>query len=477
MTDHFAALSARTPRQLLAALLLIAFALFAPAALAASQPVLMISIDGLKPEYVTHADEHGLKIPTLRRFLTEGTYAEGVTGVMPTVTYPSHTTLITGVPPAVHGIFNNQTFDPERKYAGAWYWYAQDIRVPTLWDAARARGMVTASVSWPVSVDAKGVEYLIPEYWRTASPAGAVNPDDRKLMAALSRPVGMLADMETRIGPYMMGNDTTVDGDAIRTRFSLEILKTKKPGFMTIHLSSLDEAEHISGPFSDEADKTLEAIDGMVAQLIAAAQANNPNTVVAIVSDHGFAPISKSVNLAIPFLEAGLVKIGKPSGLAGMMGGTIAVTEWQAEPWMAGGMAAIMLHDPSDDQVKKQVKAILDKLAGEPANGIARILTADEIRKYGGFPNAAFVIALKPGYVTGAGLGGALVTDTLGKGTHGYLTDFPEMRASFFILGSGIAQGKDLGVVDMRRIAPTIAGVLGASLPTAKEPPLPVAAK
>jgi predicted AlkP superfamily pyrophosphatase or phosphodiesterase len=50
----------------------------------------MISVDGLSPEYVLKADAHGLKVPTLRRFLTEGAYAEGVIGVVPTVTYPCH---------------------------------------------------------------------------------------------------------------------------------------------------------------------------------------------------------------------------------------------------------------------------------------------------------------------------------------------------------------------------------------------------
>src|SRR5580704_19220185 len=77
---------------------------------ASAAPVLMISIDGLKPEYITHADEHGLKIPTLRRFVAEGAYADGVIGVMPTVTYPSHTTLVTGVWPSDHGIDANVTF-------------------------------------------------------------------------------------------------------------------------------------------------------------------------------------------------------------------------------------------------------------------------------------------------------------------------------------------------------------------------------
>jgi predicted AlkP superfamily pyrophosphatase or phosphodiesterase len=123
--------------------------------------VLMISVDGLSPEYVLKADAHGLKIPTLRRFLTEGTYAEGVIGVVPSVTYPSHTTLITGVWPSEHGIDANVAFEP-LVTVETWNWYAQDIKVPTLWDAAARAGISTASVSWPVSVGADSVNVSDP---------------------------------------------------------------------------------------------------------------------------------------------------------------------------------------------------------------------------------------------------------------------------------------------------------------------------
>jgi hypothetical protein len=169
--------------------------------------ILLISIDGMRPDSVTRADEHGLKIPNLRRFVAEGTYAEGVTGVTPTITYPSHTTLITGVWPVQHGILGNVRFDPLLENMGGWYWYATDIRVPTLWSAADDAGMVVASENWPASVGAKGVRYLIPEYWR------AHTPDDRKLIEALSRPDGWLQELESKLGPYTNGNDTTLGGD------------------------------------------------------------------------------------------------------------------------------------------------------------------------------------------------------------------------------------------------------------------------
>lgn len=449
-------------------LLVFAYLAFAVSTLHAT-PVLMISIDGLKPEYVTHAAEHGLHIPTLQRFLEEGAYAEGVIPVLPSVTYPDHTTLITGVWPAEHGILNNALFDPERKFGGAWYWYAGDIHVATLWDVAHQAGIRTASLSWPVSVNADSVDTLIPEYWRGTNAAGGSNPEDRELMVAISRPVALLSQMEQRLGPYMMGNDTTVDSDRIRTRFSLDILERRKPGFMTIHLSSLDESEHLFGPFSQEADQTLEALDEMVGKLIAASMKNDPHTVVVIVSDHGFVRVDHALNLAIPFVQSGLIQMKRYAS------GVTTVTSWKAEPWSASGLAAIMVHNPSDSATREKVRELLNNLASDPANGIAKILEPAEIKQMGGFPDAAFVVAMKPGYMIGSATAGALVTDKPPvKGAHGYLPSYPEMRSSFFAMGGQIARGRNLGIVDMRQIAPTVAGILGVSLLDAKQPRLNV---
>ena len=433
-------------------------------------PVLMISIDGLKPEYVTEADARGLKIPYLRTLMRDGAYAEGVTGVWPTVTYPSHTTILTGVSPAEHGIYNNLEFDPGRDFAQAWNWYEAQIRVPTLWQAAHQAGLRTASVGWPVSVGATDVDWLIPEYWRVFSSSGALNPLDRELVAALSRPEGLLKQLEPAAGLFMMGDDTSINGDEIKTRYSVEILRKYKPVFMTIHLSALDETEHEHGPFSAEADQDLEAIDGMVERLALAALQNDPSTVIAIVSDHGFVTITHKVNLFVPFLQAGLIqaKIDPETKSS-------TIDSWKAEPWLAGGMAAIMMHDPNDRATEQQVRELLAKLAADPNNGIAAVLDRDAIKKTGGFPDAAFLVILKSGYLTGAATSGNLVTPISGsKGSHGFSPEFPEMRASFFMSGVGIAHHRDLGVIDMRQIAPTVAKILNLSMPSAKAEPLPI---
>ena len=91
--------------------------------------VVMISIDGLMPVSYTTAEPPA---PQLRQLAADGVSASGVVGVMPTVTFPSHTTLITGVEPAVHGIVDNLILDPENRGGGAWNWYARSIKAPTL---------------------------------------------------------------------------------------------------------------------------------------------------------------------------------------------------------------------------------------------------------------------------------------------------------------------------------------------------------
>jgi predicted AlkP superfamily pyrophosphatase or phosphodiesterase len=269
----------------------------------------------------------------------------------------------------------------------------------------------------------------------------------------------------------MNGNDTSIGGDETKTRYALEILRRYKPTFMTLHLSSLDDAQHAHGPFSPEACADLEAIDGMVERLAHQEFDLNPSAIVVIVSDHGFMNITHSINLAIPFLQAGLAE-----GALNPVTKAPEISSWKAEPWMAGGMAAIMLHDPNDHATEQQVHDMLAKLAADPANGIAEILDRDAIHKRGAFPGAAFLVVFKPGYYAGSALSGSLITPIAGtRGSHGFSPEFPEMRASFFAVGAGIAHHRDLGVVDMRQIAPTIVKMLHVAMPTAKATPLHVA--
>jgi predicted AlkP superfamily pyrophosphatase or phosphodiesterase len=121
------------------------------------------------------------------------------------------------------------------------------------------------------------------------------------------------------------------------------------------------------------------------------------------------------------------------------------------------------------------VRALLESLKADEHNGIDAILEGDAIKQRGGFAGASFLVVMKLGFYASAEPAGDVVSELPGTpGSHGFSPEFPEMRASFFVAGPGIARRRDLGVIDMRQIAPTVAQLLQIRLPGAGLAPLPV---
>jgi predicted AlkP superfamily pyrophosphatase or phosphodiesterase len=433
--------------------------MFIAAAAACASPVLMISLDGLRPGDVLDAKKRGLKLPNLQTFVKTGAYATGVRNALPTLTYPNHTTLITGVWPAQHGIYNNAVFDPLGKNMDAYYWYEADIKTATLWDAVHNKHGIVASVSWPVDVGADSIDYNVPEYWR------AQTPDDLKLLRALATP-GLIARLEHDTGvPLGALFGLEPQHDVARTRYAETLYDLTRPELMTVHLVSLDHEQHTFGPDSPEAHAALEKLDGDVGELIAVVRRDDPSVTVVIVSDHGFAPVSREVNLGKAFVEAGLVTYDAEKR---------KVVSWDAIPWNAGGSSMIVLAHPDDQAVKDRVAALLAKLSADPANGIARVIDKSGIEARGGSGKASFWIDFKIGYMAGNSYTGPFLAPSPLKGEHGYFPENKEMRATFLIDGPSIAtlKNRKLGEIDMRDIAPTIARILDVPFPTAAGKPL-----
>ncbi|HEX4155603.1 MAG TPA: ectonucleotide pyrophosphatase/phosphodiesterase [Acidobacteriaceae bacterium] len=449
----------RSPRSVLLAILLSASAaclaatpLTPPAHAHAPDPLVLISIDGMKPEYVTHAAEHGLKVPELRSFLTAGVYAQGVIGVEPTVTYPSHTTLVTGVWPIQHGVYDNTLFDPSGQHTNEWYVDFKYIKVETLYQAVDQAGYKTAAVGWPVTVGAP-IDYNIAEFAQSEQVSGPqVSPYNPP-------------DILTELGPAAA---PAGDEDVVKTAQAVAILDKFHPTLLLVHLTDLDEQEHQHGPFSTEADTAIEIIDGQVHQIEQAALAVNPKTRIAVVSDHGFLAVDHRVNLNALFAQNNLIHLGPPA--PGKTRPTIE--SWDAEAWSAGGDDAIMLRQPDDQATLHRVEAVLKTAEGNPEDGIARVLDHQQIVKRGGFPHASFLVDFKDDFDPGKALTGPVVVPATHTGMHGYLASRPAMRSAFMIKGAGIAKDRDLDIIDMRQIAPTLARLLDVHLPDATQPPV-----
>ncbi len=241
----------------------------------------MLSVDGLDQRYLRDADKLGLKIPTLRRIMREGAWASGVVGVVPTVTWPSHTTLITGVPPSVHGILGNRRPKGE---GGDYYWSASLLKVPTLVNAAHSKGLKTAAVTWPVTVDAP-IDYNLPEYFVKRNGGGM----DLRSIGSKGTP-GLVDEIARRYPsfPQEWMNDRT---RALATMFLVEV---KKPDLTLVHFVDHDAEAHDHGPFSREANALVEYTDELIGQVLRVVP---QDMVVVITSDHGFERTDKVVDL------------------------------------------------------------------------------------------------------------------------------------------------------------------------------------
>jgi hypothetical protein len=242
--------------------------------------LLVVSIDGLDWRYLANADQLGLRIPTLRRIMAEGDVIDGVVGENPTTTWAAHTTLITGVPPRLHGILENW-----RPNADNQNWDAARLRVRTVWQDAKHDGLSVGSVCWPVTASPE-IDFDLPEYFHE-NRGGAV---DLRSVAAKSTP-GLIDRISARYPSFARG---WLD-DRSRTLAALYMTRDAGADLTLLHLLDLDDAEHENGPFTPESNAVLEATDELIAALVNGAP---PDLTFAIVSDHGFERIDRAFNVS-----------------------------------------------------------------------------------------------------------------------------------------------------------------------------------
>ena len=404
------------------------------AAQAQAGPVLMISLDGLRAADVA-------AMPALVKLRGEGMAASGVVAGWPSLTYPSHATLVTGASPAVHGIGGNEAFDATGALDGRWMWYADAFRADTLWAAARRAGRTSAAINWPVSVGA-AIDWNLPQIWRSRG------PEDATLLAGVATP-GLAEALTPMVGaPYPLGSDPTCADDAVRARFAAVLMAAHHPDLTLVHLECLDHSQHDFGPGTSEARAALGELDRVVAKLVSEARQDRPDLTVVVVSDHGFASVHTAINLHAAFRAAGLEH-----------------SKWRAAPWQMAGTAAVVLRHPADKVVRRQVAALLIRLAADRRLGIAAVLRSAP----GGTRRAAFWITFRPGFTSGGDRAGPLVQPAQIKGTHGYPPRETAMAASFIMAGPDIRAACKLGRIDMRVIAPTIARALRVRLGSAEQ--------
>ncbi len=410
----------------------------------ATRQVIIISIDAMTPIEYEDPAAHHLKIPNIEAMRAGGCASPGMLVTLPASTYPNHTAMMTGVHPAVHGVVSNTPIDPFNYENGGWYFYADKIKVPALWDAARKAGITTGAVSWPVTVGAK-IDFLIPEFRPVRT------EEDEALMSAISTP-GLFREAEAAgkgQEPIML--------DAWRAAAMIDILRVHKPRLMLLHFRGLDDAQHKYGPHTPESHAALEVLDGYIGKIRAAVEENGAgkNTAWMIVSDHGFLAMTKQLNPMVALRDAGLIATDA----------TGKVTAWKVYPRNLTGSLFLETNDKNDHDSAAKAIAVMQKLASDPANGIAKLDTPEDLKAMGAAPDAFLGAEAAVGFGFGNNLTGPLVTEAREKGSHGYNPALPEMHASFILYGAGVQKCSSLPDVRIVDVGPTAAALLGIAMP------------
>lgn len=378
------------------------------------RPLLVISVDGLDHRYLRAADKLGLKIPHLRRLMREGEWTDGVIGVFPTVTWPSHTSLITGVAPAAHGILGNRR---PKEEGGDYYWDVALLKAPTLWHAARAAGRKTAAITWPVTVNA-AIDFNLPEYFQRRN-GGAMD-----LLSIEARATPGLVEKISRAFPSFP--QEWLD-DRTRTLATIYLLKYEKPALILLHLVDLDAEAHHNGPFTRQANALVERTDELIGELL---QAAPPDMIVAIVSDHGFERADRVVDV-----NAALGKEGV-TGRVNQAAGLLTTKDAAVADWLR--------------QARNATKY-----------GIGRELPRAELLRFA--PHLADALAaFEPAahHLFGAAAAGELFTRPAEAGVHGLWPLRNDYRAALIIWGREIkpARKPEISMLD---IAPRLASLMG----------------
>jgi predicted AlkP superfamily pyrophosphatase or phosphodiesterase len=412
----------------------------------ASRHAFLVTIDGLRGDYIAAHDPYHLKIPTLRRLMREGSVSERTLSVFPTLTGTAHTSLVTGVGAARHGILGNNRFDPS-----VWTWDRDNydfqpsyrefshVKTETLWTAARARGRTTAAFNWPQTAGA-------PIDFRTDILVG-------------------------RAADTILGSVTAVDvrmADHYKALAAAETLITLKPAFIALHFSQTDSVQHARGPATPEALVAVEDTDANLAILVDAVNRSGvaDDVTIIVTGDHGFLPLHTELAINLPLVEASLITKG-----------TSGHPEWQAIVAPNRGLGSLYVREGSDHGavLKRAREALATYERRYP--GRFRILEREELDRWGADADAALGIEPLPGYVLDARLSRPFAQAHNRAAGHGYSPATPGMETGLIMFGAGVRRGVRLPETRTLDIAPTIAALLGLDLPHADGQPIAGALK
>jgi predicted AlkP superfamily pyrophosphatase or phosphodiesterase len=421
----------------------------APRKPAGSNHVVVISLDGF-PGWAM--EDPYLPVPTLRGLAASGASARTMRPVDPTVTWANHTSMVTGVPPAQHGVIFNGLLIRKPGVAPIvepWRDKHELVHGRTLYDAAHEKGLTTAQVDWVAILNAPSITWEFPE-----------RPDPKGSIAQDAVKAGILSQAD--LAGFASKN--ILWRDRIWTMAAAHIIREHRPNLMLFHLLNLDSTQHRYGPRTPAAMAAMALLDTQVATIMQAVQdsGTGSRTTVFVVSDHGFKAVKRQIRPNAIFAKERLLKVD---------GGKVASAQVYSVP--EGGSALVYVTVPDEGgALLAKAKALL---AG--VEGIDLVVEAPEFSKYG-LPAptttgqmGALMLTAKEGYAFTADSAEPAVVDAPAGslGSHGYVASDPDIQALFIASGRNVKPGVTVDAVSNLNLTPTIARLLDLRMPDAKE--------
>ena len=411
----------------------------------------------LSADAMVEADlEYAKTLPNFRRLLEEGALVRRVRSIYPSVTYPAHVTMATGCWPEKTGVWSNEKLQPGVLHP-EWLWFHDVVRCPDIFDAAKAAGLTTASVFWPVTGNHAAIDYLIDEYW----PQGDWDSKEacflrsgttQRLYDEVLRP--LIGDVTIRKHPIT---------DELVCKAGAEIIRRYKPNILMMHPANIDGARHAWGLFNGHVDQAVRETDEWIGLLVQAAQDAGiyDDTDFVVLSDHGQLDIVRVMCLNVKLREAGLIRAGADGSFA----------DWDAYVKSCGMSAHVYVKNKADEP---RVRELLEGLLAEEVYGFSALLTAEEAReRYRLAGDFSFVLETDGFTSFGDDWRRPLARPCdradyrHGRATHGYM---PEKgpQPIFLAAGPRVRKGAALDECQLVDDAPTLAAMLGLTLPEAQ---------
>ncbi len=401
--------------------------------------------------------EMASSLPNLSRLIKNGAYCTKLRSVYPTLTYTVHSTIVTGVYPDRHGIIHNNPLQPfinekDRK----WYWFRDDIKVPTIYDSVKDCNMSTAGIFWPVS-GKSSIKYNMPE-------VAALKNENQVLKILRNGSPLFCVGLELKYGQVRKGIEEPYLDD-FTALSAVDTIRRKKPNLLLMHFIELDDAKHKYGTDSEEVKVAILHMDKRLGNIMKAVDEAGiqDDTVFLILGDHGQINVNCIVHLNNFLKEQGL--IFEENG----------ELKWRAYIQSAGGTAYLHIKEGDEEAEISAVGALKNAMKDE-GYGIENLYSRDELDALHVDKSIKYMVEARIGYSFDDKLEEPTILDLKEKNircaTHGYSPDKANYKCNLIVSGPKIKNEYQLGDIEMVDIAPTMAEILGIDLKNCDGRPL-----